>query len=230
LTPTSSSTTSLPSRGWIDRDRAVSALDPRPRGGEHPLAVVAAGQRLDDGRRPVGEQAGEEQAGLDLGAGDREPVLDAAKLRASNLKRRQPIVAAADVGSHLAQRLGDPVDRAPANRVVAVESPAALRLTGEPARQQPQQGAGIADIDLGRAGAAQAEPADAHSQARHDPALGQRSLPIGRNGHGPLLERRFDLRPECRHGVERRAGIRGIQVSRDPRLPLAHRRDQRRAV
>ena len=51
------------------------------------------------------------------------------------------------VGAHLAQRHGDPVDRAAADRVVAVERPARPLLPGQPARQQPQQGAGVADVD-----------------------------------------------------------------------------------
>ena len=43
---------------------------------------------------------------------------------ALDLQRRQPLLAAAQLGAHLAQRRGDPVDRAAADRVVAVERPA----------------------------------------------------------------------------------------------------------
>ncbi len=64
------------SAGWTVT-RALAALDPGAGGGEHALAVVAGRQRLDDRGRAVGEQAGEEQAGLDLGAGDRQLVGDA---------------------------------------------------------------------------------------------------------------------------------------------------------
>ena len=54
---------------------------------------------------------------------------------------------AVDLGAHQPQRLDDPVDRAPADRLVAVEGPLALRLPGQPARQDAQQGAGVADVD-----------------------------------------------------------------------------------
>ena len=42
--------------------------------GEHPLGVVAARLGLDDRRRPVGGERGEQHARLDLGAGDRQRV------------------------------------------------------------------------------------------------------------------------------------------------------------
>ena len=115
------------------------------------LGVVAARRRLDHPRLALCQQAGEEQAGLDLGAGDRHLVGDAVQGRAADLERRQPILASAQVGAHLAQRHRDPVDRAAADRVVAVEGPDAALLPRQPTRQQPQQGAGVADVDLRRA-------------------------------------------------------------------------------
>ena len=84
-------------RGEVGGDDDLARLEPlgRPRsprsppsrstvgpgGGQHPLAVVAGRQRLDHASLALGQQAGEEQAGLDLGAGDRQLVLDAAQRR-----------------------------------------------------------------------------------------------------------------------------------------------------
>jgi hypothetical protein len=194
-----------PLRG-VHGDAALAALDPGAGRRQHPLAVVAGGQRLDDRGRALGEQPGEEQAGLDLGAGDRQLVLDAVQRRAPDLERRQPVLAAGERGAHLAQRHGDPVDRPAADRVVAVERPLSPVLPGEPTRQQTQQGAGVADVDRRRGRAAQADAADAQVRALSQP--------------GPQVGRR----------LQRRHRVRGAEVARDPRLPLAHRRDQRRAV
>ena len=52
-----------------------------------------SGARSITRRRPLGEQAGEQQARLHLGAGDRQAVLDPAQLGAADRERRQPLVA-----------------------------------------------------------------------------------------------------------------------------------------
>ncbi len=114
-----------PLSGPRSRRRRARDRPSAPGGGEHPLAVVAARQRLDDAGLALGEQAGEEQAGLDLGAGDRHLVGDPVQRRAL----RSSAAAGAPRGSSgrapiCAQRLGDAVDRPAADRVVAVERPA----------------------------------------------------------------------------------------------------------
>ena len=56
---------------------AAGASTRAPRAGEHPLGVVAARRRLDDGRRPaVRVEPGEEHAGLHLRARHRQLVAD----------------------------------------------------------------------------------------------------------------------------------------------------------
>ena len=144
---------------------AITTVSPSRRtcgagGGEHALGVVAGRQRLDHPGLALGEQPGEEQAGLDLGAGDRQLVGDAVERRALDLERRQAVLAGGEPRAHLAQRLGHAVDRAAADRVVAVERPFPLRLPGEPARQEAQQRPRVADVDRRRARPAQPDPGD----------------------------------------------------------------------
>ena len=92
----------------------------------------------------------------------RELVVDPGERRAVDGERREPALARLDPRAHQRQRLGDPVDRTPADRVVAVELEARALLEGEPARQQPHQGAGVADVDrlVLRERVAHAAPAD----------------------------------------------------------------------
>ena len=85
--------------------------------------MVAARGRLADGRRARCHHARDQQARLDLGARDRQLVLDPGQLGPADRERRQPAVAHLDVRAHRAERLGDPVDRAAPDRFVAVERP-----------------------------------------------------------------------------------------------------------
>ena len=138
--------------GRPQRDAAAQPGDVGAGGGEHALGVVAAAAAAPDPGLALGEQAGEEQARLDLGARDRQLV---ARCRVSggalDLERRQAVLAAAQLGAHRPQRLGDAVDRPAPDRVVAVEGPGAAGLPRQPAGQQAQQGAGVADVDRRRA-------------------------------------------------------------------------------
>ncbi len=129
--------------------------------GQHALGVVAAERRLADRRGAVGGQAGQQHARLDLRAGHRQVVGDRAQARAGDRERRQAVAGRLHGGAHAAQRLGDAVDGAPADRRVAVEREAAALLPGQPARQQPHERARVADVDraarlpgLAQAGAA----------------------------------------------------------------------------
>ena len=91
------------------------------------------------------------------------------------------------------ERPRDAVDRAAADALVAVERPApALGLPGKPAGQQPQQRAGVADVDR-RAGlrAAQARAVDDEVAAAGAVA---------------------DVGAERDDRVERRLRVRGLQV------------------
>ena len=76
-----------------------------------PLGVVAARRGLDDRRRAVGQQPGEQHAGLDLRAGDRQLVVDRVQARAVDGERREAAVAWPRSGAHLraaARRCGRP--------------------------------------------------------------------------------------------------------------------------
>ncbi len=197
-------------RGRAHGDGPALAADLGPGGGQHPLAVVAARVRLDDARLALGQQSGEQQAGLHLGAGDRHLVGDPLQRRGIDPQRRQPLLAGAQAGPHLPQRDRDPVDRALADRVVAVERPRADLLPGQPARQQPQQGAGVADVDRRRARTAQPDPLDPQLRPQTVGAL--------------------DPGPEGLDGAQGRVGVGGVEIAVDRRRPLPHRRDQRRPV
>ena len=195
--------------GRLRRRRASpSRRDVGAGGGQHALGVVAGRQRLDHPRLALGQQPGEEQAGLDLGAGDRQLVgrCRAAARRATSSGGRRSS-RALELGAHPAQRLGDPVDRAAADRVVAVERPLAALLPGEPARQQPQQGAGVADVDRRRSrrragrrpGSAARRPAPRASLDPGAPSAcdrGQRRARVG--GVEVALDRRSPPRPSPR--------------------------------
>ena len=97
--------------------------------------------------------------------------------------------------AHQPQRLGDAVDRPAADRVVAVERERAPLLGRQPAGQQAQQRARVADVDrpVGLARLAQAGAAD------HDLALAH-----------------LHERAERAHGLERGGGVGGVQVVLDP--------------
>ena len=63
-------------RRWCGSRRASPArLHRRPGAQQHPLGVIAGRHRLDH-RRGVGHQPGQQHAGLDLGAGDGQLVVD----------------------------------------------------------------------------------------------------------------------------------------------------------
>ncbi len=115
-------------QGAVDGHRGAGVLRShgRPGGAQHALGVVAGRAPLDHGGRPVGEQPGEQQAGLHLRARDRQPVLDPVQLGASHAQRGQPIVARRDLGAHQPQRLdrpGRPVGAGSTRRRRGVHSP-----------------------------------------------------------------------------------------------------------
>ena len=89
--------------------------------GQQALGVVASRSGLDHPGLPLGEQAGDQHARLDLGAGHRKLVGDAVERRAVDAKRRQAAVAALHRGPHHPQRLGNPVDGTAPDRLVSVE-------------------------------------------------------------------------------------------------------------
>ena len=109
------------------------------------------------------------------------------------------------------QRLGDAVDRAAADRLVAVERPYAARLSREPARQQPHERPGVAHVQ---------EPARRLERRVQAHAAEQQAV----------LALLLDARAERPHGVQGRARVLGVEVV-DHRYGLVrHRSEQRRPV
>ena len=130
-------------------------------------------------------------------------------MAAAHRQRREAAAARAQLRAHQAQRLGDPVDRAPADRLVAVERERAALLRRQPAGQQAQQRARVAHVDrpirfarLAQAGAA----------------------------HDHLLAAQLHQRAERAHRLQRRVGVGRVQVALDPHRLGGHRAEQRRAM
>src|SRR5947209_7882753 len=148
------------------------------------------------------DQAGEQQARLELRAGHRHLVGDPLQGRAVNGERGVAPVASLDLGSHLAQRLGDPIHRAPADRGVAVERPAPAALAGQPPGQQAHERARVAHVD-GRVGLAR---------------LAQTGPP-----HHQLVVASFDEGPQDVDGVEGGGGVGRREKVGDPHRLRRHR-------
>ena len=151
------------------------------------------GRRLDrPSSSPVGQQAGEQHARLHLGA--RRP---AARTRCPRSAR------AADRERREAARRG-PRSRAPICRSGAAmrstgrrrieSSPSSVhappRLPGEPARQQPHQRAGVADVDRPRRRRAPRRPGAADGQRRPAARLDQRARAPARRPASSACRRR----------------------------------------
>ena len=112
-----------------------------------------------------GVEAREQDARLDLGRGDRQLVADRLQLAAAVDVQRRPPVAVAEHGAHQAQRHRHAVDRAPPDRLVAVERERAALADEQPGQQAHQRArvvarrsgpparAGRAARSRGRAGA-----------------------------------------------------------------------------
>ena len=130
-------TSTLPSSQALDRphrDGARPLGDARAGGAQQALGVVARRHRLDHGGRAGdGVEAGEEDARLDLRRGDRQLVADRLQLAAAVDVQRRAAVAVAEHGAHQPQRHRHAVDRAAADRLVAVERERAA-LADEQAR------------------------------------------------------------------------------------------------
>src|SRR2546423_1646908 len=149
----------------------------------------------------------------------REAVLDPAERCALDAQRRQAAVAAVDLSAHQGEGLGDAIHGPAANRLVAIERPRPGPLAGEPPRKDPQQSAGVADVDLVVASTpvpswtAQADTGDAQVDRARLLASGP-------------------LHPgaELLHGAIGRPRVPRVEVALDRRGPLPHRTDQRRAV
>ena len=124
-------------------------------------------------------------------------------------QRGEAALARVEPRAHLPQRLGDAVDGPAADRLVAVEHPDALGLAREPAGQQPQQRARVADVD--RAGRL-------------------RGRPQPRAADQQVVGARLDDRAERLHRAQRRARVLGVEVAGDLHRIGGHGGEQRGAV
>ena len=88
------------------QSRSARLGDARPLGPQQALGVVAAPFRLHDLRRPLGVEPGQQQAGLELGAGDAQLQARPPQRRGGDGQGQQrPLPAGVDAGPHLAQGL-----------------------------------------------------------------------------------------------------------------------------
>ncbi len=180
---------------------------------QDPLGVVAALGDLGDRRAARRQQAGDQHAGLDLGAGHGQLVVDALQVgaphdRAAAGARRGPRRPAPII----VQRLDHPVHRPAPDRLVAVERPLAAGLPGQPSGQQPQQRARVAHVEPPAGGlerGVQAHPAD-HQRA----------------GDALLLH----PGAEREQRLEGRARVGRVEVVAHRHRLVAHRGEERRAV
>ena len=111
--------------------------------------VTRLGATLDDdGRAVVRIEPGEQYARLDLRARHRQLVRDRLQRRAAVHGHRRVAVRRLDLRAHHQQRHRDPIHRPGAERLVPGQHEPPL-LTGEDAREQAHECAGIAAIDRG---------------------------------------------------------------------------------
>ena len=193
------------------RDRDAARLPRHAHAGlrEQVLGVVARRQRLlDRGLTALGVEAGEQHGRLHLCARDGQLVRDRCQRAAFNRERRAAVRRLHGRG-HQPQRLGDPLHRPRAERLVAGELEPAL-LPGEQAGKQAHQRARVAAVErlLRRCQAAQAAAEDAQ-----------------RLGVGLV-----DADAEIADRLDRRLGVLGPAEAGDTRLALSHRRQEDGAV
>ena len=200
--PTSSSTGTTVTRRplrWTAAPRRVSIRSVWSR-----LAL-----RLGDRRRALGEEPGDEHARLHLRAGDGHVVGDRAQARAADGERREALVGRVDLGAHRAQRRGDAVDGAPADRRVAVEHEAAALLARQPAGEQAHERARVADVDRRDRLARLAQPGAADDD---------------------LVRAAVDEGAERLDGGQRGVRVLGVEVAGDADRLGRHRAEQRGAM
>ena len=118
---------------------------PRP---EHPLGVIAGGDRLAHRRHAVRPQPGQQDGRLHLGAGHGRPMVDGLERGVADHGHRQEGVASArmDLGAHRAQRLDDTSEGSAAQRIVAVEDVVAGQAGQDPG-DQPSRRPGVAAVE-----------------------------------------------------------------------------------
>ena len=146
----------------LDAHGGAGAAQGDPGGPQQALGVVAARRRLGHRggrRRPAARPSRTQDLTCALATG--RSWWTPCSARPVDGEGRQVSAGRLDHGAHGRQRRGDAVDRAAADRAVPVEREAPAVLAGQPAREQPHERAGVADVDgpVGLVGAAQARSA-----------------------------------------------------------------------
>ncbi len=132
----------------LDSDAPTAGTEIGAELAERDFGVVAGTYRLDDHGFPFGEEAGEQDAGLDLRAGYGQFVLDGAERAAGDFERRKFVFAGLNLRAHLGQGLHDALHGPAAERFIA-EDAAAKGLGGEDAGEHADGGSGIAGVESG---------------------------------------------------------------------------------
>jgi hypothetical protein len=164
--------------------------------------MVARGAGFLHTRAALGEEAGQQQSGLDLRARHVEHVLAAGQPASTvNGDRRAPVTRP-DIRAHAPQRLSHPLHGSPHEGRIADEH-GVERLAGEDAGQQSHRGAGIAEVERpGR------RAQSAHADATHQ------EMP----GTGALA-----AHAHCRQCCKRRDAIAAFEKAVNLGRPLRNR-------
>ena len=130
----------------MEADGVGSAFESGAEFGQGQLGVVAGTDRLGDGGDAIGEKAGKEDGRFQLGAGERQGVVNRVEAAAADVERGEVAAAGADARAHLRKRLDDAAHRAAAQGGVAGEG-GIEGLAGEQAGEKTQSGAGVAGVE-----------------------------------------------------------------------------------
>ena len=176
---------------------------------EHPLGMVARTRGLDDRRLAFGEQSGEQDGALHLGARDRKPVGDP-RQRASLDNERGTLFLplGGKPRAHFLERRNHAAHRALRQRRVACQ-PAPESLRREQAGHQPHRRAGVPAVDVFGGRLENAAVALDDDGARFG---------------------RFDGDPQLAHRAGRAAAVLALQAIGDRAAPVGNCREEDRAV
>ncbi len=219
-------------------DRGPAGLERHGRAepSERPLGVVAGGGRLEHGRIALGRDPGEQDGALDLGAGDRGPMLDPGERSAPHGDRGVP-VRRSDLGAHRPQRLGDALHRPSGEASVALQD-RLERLRRDHPRQQPHRRARVQAVQR----PARWVKARSTSALEHEPSTSRSRLVRrgtvtvclrgGVRSRNPRVQREFRRgrsRPGSSPSPSRRGPLGGLRSSLRP-SPVAARINHRCAI
>ena len=131
---------------WPHGDPKPVHLYMSPHAAQHPLRVVPRGGGLADDGLALGIEPGDEEAGLELGAGHRHGVINAAQVSAADGQGRSGAVSSShDLGAHLAQGAQNTLHGSGSKGTVPGDD-AEEGLARQEARDQTHGGAAVARV------------------------------------------------------------------------------------